>query len=224
MQACGHEASEVSHVHPEGGTDLVRDVAEGLEVEVTRVGRPAGDDHARALGEGSLANLLGFNAHGLAVDLIGDRPVVLAREVQTHAVSQVAAVGQGQAQDRVTDVCHCHEGGSISLRARVGLHVDVVAAEDLLGTLNGERFSNIDKLAAAVVATTRVALCVLVRQDGALGLKDCTRNEILRCDHLEGVSLTSQFGVQHCLDFGIQLRQCHVVEGVHMVLLLISRM
>ncbi len=138
MQARGDEAGEVRHIHPEGGTNLVRDVTEGLEVQVTRVGRPAGNDHARALREGRLADLLGLDAHGLTIDLVGDCLVVLAREVQAHAVGQVTAVGQGQAEDRVTDVRHRHEGGGVSLSARMGLNVDVVAAEDLLRTLDGE--------------------------------------------------------------------------------------
>ena len=69
-------------------------VAEGLEVEVTRVGGPAGDDDARTLREGSFTNLLGLDAHGLAVDLVGDGLVVLTREVQAHAVGQMTAVSQ----------------------------------------------------------------------------------------------------------------------------------
>ncbi len=101
----GLVAGEVRHVNPEGGADLVCDIAEGLEVEVTRVGRPA-DDDARTLRQGGLTHLLGFDAHRLAIHLVGDRLVMLAREVQAHAVGEVATVGQGQAQDRVADVRH----------------------------------------------------------------------------------------------------------------------
>ena len=133
-------------------------------------------------------------------------------------------MSQRQAQDRVTDIGHGHEGSGVCLRTSVGLNVDVVAAEDLLRALDRERFGNIDKLAATVVAAAGVALRVLVRQNGALRLKHSARNEILRCNHLEGLALAPQLGVQHCLNFGVQLRQCHVVEGVHVVLLLIIRM
>jgi hypothetical protein bthaB_21352 len=77
VQAGGHEAGEVRHVNPEGGADLVRDIAEGLEVEVTRVGRPAGDDDARALRQGGLTHLFGFDAHRLTIHLIGDCTIVL---------------------------------------------------------------------------------------------------------------------------------------------------
>jgi hypothetical protein len=224
MQAGGHEAGEVRHVNPEGGADLVRDIAEGLEVEVTRVGRPAGDDDARALRQGGLTHLFGFDAHRLTIHLIGDCTIVLTREVQAHAVGEVATVGQGQAQNRVTDVRHRHQRGRVGLSSRVGLDIDVVATENLLGALDRERLGDVHKLTAAVVAATRVALRILVREDRALRLQNGARNEVLRGDHLEGAALTLQFGVQHCLDLGVQLRQRHVVEGIHRVLLLIIRL
>ena len=175
------------------------------------------------LGEGRLADLLRLDAHGLAVDLVGNSLVVLAREVQAHAVGQVTAVGQGQAQDRVADVRHRHEGSGVSLRARVGLNVDVVAAEDLLRALDGEGLGNIHELAATVVAAARVALGVLVGEDRALRLEDGARNKVLRGDHLEGVTLAAKLGVQDGLNLRIQLGQCHVIEGIHGVLLLIIR-
>jgi hypothetical protein len=106
----------------------------------------------------------------------------------------------------------------------VGLDIDVVATENLLGALDRERLGDVHKLTAAVVAATRVALRILVREDRALRLQNGARNEVLRGDHLEGAALTLQFGVQHCLDLGVQLRQRHVVEGIHRVLLLIIRL
>ena len=223
VQPRGHEAREVSHVHPEGGADLVRDVAEGLEVKVTRVGGPAGDDDARTLREGSLTDLLRLDAHGRAVNLVGDGLVVLAREVQAHAVGQVTAVSQRQAEDRVADVRHSHECGGIGLRTGVGLNVDVVAAENLLRTFDGERLCDIHELAATVVAAARVALGILIRQDRALRLEDGARDKVLRGDHLKSVTLATKLGVQNGLNLRIQLRKCHVIEGIHGVLLLIIR-
>ena len=223
VQARGHEAREVSHIHPEGGADLVRDVTEGLEVKVTRVGGPTGNDDARTLGEGSLANLLRLDAHGLAVNLVGDGLVVLAREVQAHAVGQVTAVSQREAEDRVADVRHRHERGSVGLRTGVGLNVDVVAAENLLRTFDGEGLCDIHELTATVVTAARVALGVLIGQDRALRLEDGARDKVLRGDHLESVTLATKLGVQNGLNLRIQLRKCHVIEGIHGVLLLIIR-
>ena len=190
---------------------------------MTRVSGPAGDDDARTLRKGSLTNLLRLDAHGLAVNLVGDGLVVLAREVQAHAVGQVTAVGQRQAEDRVADVRHGHERSGVGLRAGVGLNVHVVAAENLLRAFDGERFCDVHELAATVVAAARVTLGVLVGEDRALRLKNGARHEVLRGDHLESVTLTTKLGVQNGLNLRIQLRKCHVIEGIHGVLLLIIR-
>ena len=190
---------------------------------MTRVGGPAGDDDARALRKGSLTNLLGLNAHGLTVNLVGDGLVVLAREVQAHAVGQVTAVGQGQAEDRVADIRHGHERCGVGLRTSVRLNIHVVATEDLLRAFDGERLRDVHELAATVVAAARVALGVLVSKDRALRLEDSARHEVFRGDHLEGVALATKLGVQNGLNLRIQLRKCHVIEGIHGVLLLIIR-
>ena len=105
----------------------------------------------------------------------------------------------------------------------MGLNVHVVAAENLLCTLDGEGLCDIHKLAATVVAAARVALGVLIRKDRALRLEDGARHEVLRGDHLEGVTLATKLGIQNCLNLRIQLRKCHVIEGIHGVLLLIIR-
>ena len=51
------------------------------------------------------------------------------------------------------------------------LHVRVLGAEQLLGPVDGQLLGHVDELAAAVVAPARVALGVLVGEDGALGLE-----------------------------------------------------
>ena len=138
-------------------------------------------------------------------------------------MGQVTAVGQRQAEDRVADVRHGHERSGVGLRTSVGLNVHVVATEDLLRTFDGERLRDVHKLAATVVAAARVALGVLVGEDRALRLEDGARHEVLRGDHLEGVTLATKLGVQNGLNLRIQLRKCHVIEGIHGVLLLIIR-
>ena len=136
-------------------------------------------------------------------------------------MGQVTTVGQRQTEDRVADVRHGHERSSVGLRTSVGLNVHVVTAEDLLRAFDGERLRDVHELAATVVATARVALGVLVGEDRALRLEDGARHEVLRGDHLEGLTLTTKLGVQNCLNLRIQLRKCHVIEGIHGVLLLI---
>ena len=52
----------------------------------------------------------------------------------------------------------------------MGLDVRVAGAEKLLRPLDGQALSNIDKLAASIVAVTGVTLGIFVGQDSALCL------------------------------------------------------
>src|SRR6202020_2384814 len=67
-------------------------------------------------------------------------------------------------------------------RARVGLHVGVVGAEQRLGPVPGDRLQRVDELLALVIAAARVALGVLVGQHGARRLEYGERHVVLRRD------------------------------------------
>src|SRR5690606_33544249 len=101
--------------HPEGGSDLIGDLAEGREIQVTRVGGPTGDDHLRLLLDGLLTNLIHVNEHGVGVHAVGGDIVELAGEVQFHAVGQVTTVGQGQTHDLVTRLGQGHQDRGVGL-------------------------------------------------------------------------------------------------------------
>ena len=160
-----------------------------------RICGPACDDDPGPVGQRRLAHLLGFNAHGVTIDLVGERPVVLSREVQTHAVGQVTTVSEGKTENGIANVGHGHERRSVGLSAGVRLNVDVVTTKDLLSTLNCQGFGHVDELASAVVAPPRVPFCVFVRQDRALRLENGSRNKVLRGDHLQGVALSPELGI-----------------------------
>jgi len=87
----------------------------------------------------------------------------------------------------------------------VGLHVDVLAAEDLLGTIAGEVLNDVSVLAAAVVATAGVALGVFVGENGAGCLQHCFRNEVLTGNHLEALVLAEGFVIKSGGDVGVGL-------------------
>ena len=73
----------------------------------------------------------------------------------------------------------------VRLGARVRLHVRVLGAEQRLRARDGERFDDVDVLAAAVVAPARIALGVLVREDRAGRLEHGGADEVLRGDQLQ---------------------------------------
>ncbi len=60
---------------------------------------------------------------------------------------------------------HRRIGCGIGLRAGVGLHINVIAAEDLAGAIAGQILDDIGVLAAAIVATPRVTLGIFIGED-----------------------------------------------------------
>lgn len=126
-------------------------------------------------------------------------------------MGQVAAVGQVQAEDGVAGLGQREQRGLVGGGTRVGLHVGVLGAEQLLDPVDGDLLGHVDVLAAAVVAAARVALGVLVGQDRALGLHDRDRSEVLRGDHLQRGLLAVQLGVDGGGDVRVEL-----VQGVFM--------
>jgi hypothetical protein len=125
----------------------------------------------------------------VAPDAIRDDLVQLAREVQRMAVRQVAAVREVHPEDRVAGREQREVGGHVGLRARMGLHVGMFGAEQRPRAGDRQRLDLVVPLTAAVVATARVALGVLVGEDGACRLHDRFADEVLRRDQFQPVVL-----------------------------------
>ena len=141
--------------------------------------------------------------------------VELAGEVELHAVGEVAAVGEVEAEDLVTGLGDRREHGSVGLGTGVRLYVRVCSAEQALRTADCEGFGDIHEFAAAVVAASGVALGVLVGEHGALSLEHGARNEVLARDHLEGAALAAELLLENGSDLGIDFRQwcCELVHS-----------
>ena len=213
VQARRDQAGEVRHVHHEQGARLVGDLPEAGEVQLARVGRPARDDQLRLVLLGQRLDLVVVDqAVGLA-HVVGHGVEDLARVVDPHAVRQVPAVGQVQAQDGVARLQQREVHGGVGLRPRVRLHVGVLGAEQRLGPVDGQLLDDVDVLTPAVVAAARVALGVLVGQDRSLCLQDRLRGEVLGGDHLQGVALAGELGVHGGRDLRVELRQ-RLVERI----------
>merc|ERR1712093_419006 len=96
--------------------------------------------------------------------LVAAGVVVLAGEVGLGTVGQVAARVQAHTENGVARCNQRLENSAVGLGARVRLHVDIGRAEQLLGVVDGQVFSDIDKFTAAVVALACVAFGVFVGQ------------------------------------------------------------
>ena len=109
------------------------------------------------------------------------------------AVRQVAAMCEVHAEHGVARLEQREIHGHVRLGARVGLHVGVLCAEQLLRARDRQRLGDVDELAAAVVALARIALGVLVRQHRSGSVEYCLADEVLRGDQLEAGVLPVPF-------------------------------
>src|ERR1039457_7375790 len=78
----------------------------------------------------------------------------------------------------------------------MGLHVDVLATEDLFGAIAGEVLDDVGIFAAAVVATAGVALGILIGEDGTGRLENCFGDKVLAGNHLQALMLAERFVVK----------------------------
>ena len=157
-----------------------------------------------------LADDVHVDPERLRVDAVRRHLVEPATEVDLHAVRQVAAVRELEAEDAVALPDERVHRGRVGLGAGVRLDVRVGRAVQRLGPLAGEVLGDVDVLAAAVVPLARVALGVLVRQHAPLGGQDGARGEVLARDHLERAALTGDLLREH----GGELRVDVLERGV----------
>ena len=207
MQSGCNESGEVRHIDQQVGTDLVGDLPEPLEVQLTRVGRPAGDDQLGSVLPGQSGDLVHVDPVVLLGHLVGHDVVQQAGEVDPHPVGEVPTVGQREPEDRVARLDQRLHGRGVRLRAGVRLDVGEARAEQFLDPRDGQPLGDVDVLATPVVAPARVSLGVLVGHHRTLGLQRCDRREVLAGDHLQGLLLAPQLRGDCGVDLRVRLGQ-----------------
>ena len=85
----------------------------------------------------------------------------------------------------------------------MGLHVAVLAAEELLYAAAGEVFGDIDKLTAAVVAMPGIAFGIFIGEMTARRSHYRWRDEIFAGDELYVALLAGKFELQSFGNFGV---------------------
>ena len=129
-------------------------------------------------------------------------------------MGQMAAGGERHAKDRVAGGQQCQKDGLVRLGAGMRLDIGKGAAEEPLGAVDRQALGQIDELAAAVVATPRIALGILVGQDRALCLQNRARDDVLAGDQLDLELLAFFFSIDCSGDLRISLQQCVTEEIV----------
>jgi hypothetical protein len=158
---------------------------------------------------------------GLVVDelvvgahAVGNRLEPFAGLVGGRAVRQMSALGERHAHVGVARLQQREENGLVRLRARVGLHVGVVAAEQFFGARDGERFGLVDEGAAAVIAAAGIAFGVFVGQHRALRFEHRAAHDIFGRDQLDFVLLAPQFAVDRRANVGIGIGQARAEKAL----------
>ena len=134
-----------------------------------------------------------------------------AEKLTGKSVSQVPAFGQTQPQNLVARIDQRQIGGQVRVCAGVRLDVDMLGAEELLGSIDRQRFDHVDELAAAVIALAGIAFGIFVGENAADRPQHRGRDEILRSDQLDAKPLALLFLPNRIRD----LRICgqHVDRG-----------
>src|SRR6516225_11499481 len=87
------------------------------------------------------------------------------------------------------------------------LHIGETASEKLLCAFNRQRFGDIDKFAAAIIAAARITLGIFVSQHRALGFEHCPRNDVFACYQLDLRLLALALAGDRRGEFGISLAE-----------------
>src|SRR6266566_1339793 len=133
MDARGNESRDVRHVHKKERANRSCGFADALEIDDTRIGTRASDDHFWLVLGGELLDLVVVDAFVFLFHPISYELVHATGKIQRMPVRQVAAVGKIHSQDYVVFLESGHVNGYVGGCAGMRLHVGVFGAEEFLG-------------------------------------------------------------------------------------------
>ena len=192
-QPGGNQPGGVRHVYHQYRTYLVGYFAHPLVVPLARVGRAAADDKFRAFAQGDFFHLVVVHPSRFLAQVVFQRVVQDARTIDGGSVRQVSAVGEIQSQELVAGIEAGQEHGRVGLRPRVRLHVGPFRPENLLKPFDGEAFTFVHHLAAAVVTLAGVAFGILVRQHRTHGFHHLVAHEVFGRNQFDSLHLPLPF-------------------------------
>ena len=139
--------------------------------------------------------------------IVGHGIEPFARHVDLHAVGEMPAGGEVQAEERVARIHQRQEHRGIGRRAGMRLHIGELAAEQFGDAIDRKLLGDIDELAAAVIALARIAFGIFVGQHRALRLEHGAADDVFRRDQFDLVALAAELVADHLRDFRIAFRE-----------------
>ena len=206
MHARSHQTGNVGHVHHQIGAYGIGHFPELGEVNGPGIGAGTGNDDLGLAGLCGLHQGIIVDGFRLVPQTVGDDVEIFTGDIHRASVTEVSTVSQIHAQNRVTGLGQGKERCQVGVGAGVGLHVGVVTAKELAGTLAGDFLRDVHGEAAAVVALAGIALGVLIGQAGAHRQHHGGADDILRGDQLDVPPLAVKFRTDGCADLGVILR------------------
>ena len=179
MDAGRNQTRDVRDVGKEDRTDFVGDLAECAEIDRARIRRRSTLDHLRVMFACERPNHVVVDLLVRRRNAVGNDREMLAGEVDGAAVGEVATVVEIHRENRVAPLEYGFIDRRVRLGSRVRLNVRMVRTKERLRTLDREGLDLIDLLAAAVVASARIALGVFVREHRPDGFEHRVGYEIL---------------------------------------------
>ena len=205
VQSRGDQAGIVGHIDHQLRADALGDLGKRGVGNLAGIGAGPGHDQLRLVLLGQGGKLVDIDAVRILSDAVAIELVKLAGGVELHAVGQVPAVGQVEAQHDIARVEDRKIHGRIGLGPGVRLDVGVVGPEEFLGPIAGEVFGHVDEFAPAIVAAAGVAFGVFIGQHAAHALHDGGAGVVLAGDHFQAVALALDFAGDGCPDVRVVL-------------------
>ena len=119
-----------------------------------------------------------------------------SRQVGCGTVTQMPAGRQVEAEDRSARLQQREEHRLVGLRARMRLHIGVLAIEQLPGTVDCRLFDDIEEPRPAMKAIAGVALKRLVGDLVAQGIEHRATDDVLGCDQHNLLALPARLAGQ----------------------------
>ena len=179
------------------------DLAEPGEIPVARIARAASNDDLGLMLVREAFDCLHVDGLVLRLHAVGNDLEPLARHVGRRAVREMAACGEIEAHECVAGLHQPEEDRLVRLRPGIRLHIGKPTAKQAAGTLDCERFGDVDELASAIIAPSGIALGVFVGHHRALRLENGAGDDILRGDELDLFALAAEFLCDGAGDLGI---------------------